>query len=203
LLVPGDQQLPPPINGADRIVRTHLGSLVENNEVELEVRRLQVCADCQGTHHQARLEPREDRGDGGEQFAEWEVPAFLLDLAAENALFGRRWGRLRGNGPRAIRVAEQPVANPGWRPCDEPLVQFLETMDKVFVPFGPELAKGGCLLVNRVQPEAQEASTEGAGSLLHLDLPTHYLIQNRGNSCLFQFLASFAKPDPFEKPGRV
>ena len=66
LLVPRDDELSATINRTDGIVGPNLRCLIEDDQIELKVRRLQEGTDSQGTHHETRLQSRQQSWDGPE-----------------------------------------------------------------------------------------------------------------------------------------
>src|SRR5262245_10665161 len=67
LVVPGHNQLPAAIDRHDGVLRTDLRRLVENDEVEVNLLRMQKLAYRERTHEQARLELQEEARDLLEQ----------------------------------------------------------------------------------------------------------------------------------------
>ena len=88
LLVPRDDELATPIDRADGVVGSDLRGFVEDHDIEPDFPGVQVSADGQGTHHQARLQPEEDGRNPREELPEGEVTLLLVDFAEQYAQFG-------------------------------------------------------------------------------------------------------------------
>jgi hypothetical protein len=74
----------------DRVGGRDLRRLVEDDQIELRQRRVQVLGDRQRAHQQARGQPRQQRRDVAEQRAQRPVAALLLQLVQQHADLARR-----------------------------------------------------------------------------------------------------------------
>jgi ribosomal protein L19E len=69
------------------VVRADLRRLVEDDQVERQVRVVEIRAHRQRAHHQARLEARQEGRYLRQQVAERQVAALLVHLAEQDAEF--------------------------------------------------------------------------------------------------------------------
>ena len=70
------------IDAVDSVLGWHLRSLIENDEIELVIRREEM-ADCEWAHHQTRLHFRKELRDRSQQLAHRHVSPFFCRLVPE------------------------------------------------------------------------------------------------------------------------
>ena len=202
LLVARDDQLLPPVDGADGVVGADLRRLVEDDQVEAEVVRVQVGADRQRAHHQAGLQPGQQGRHAGEELAQRQVAPLLVDLAQEDAQLGRSGHFERGRA-RPGGVVQERLPDPAGGAGDRGPVQLPEPLDQPLVPLRREPPQRVVPAVRPVQPGAVEPDEERVAGLLDLQPAIEQLVQDRAESRPKTAPAKFVETHPFPDQVRI
>src|SRR5262245_62052209 len=124
------------------------------------------------------------------------MPALLVCLARQRSQL-RRARSLASHQAGAVAAGELEGPDTADRRCDGSAVQFPKPLDEPLVVVGGELPEGRDALVDRVQPEPEEARPERLAGVFGLDVSVEYLRQYRGNLGAGDLALDFAELGPF------
>ena len=140
------------------VVWANLRRFIEDDQVEMEFGAVEVGADCERTHHHARLQARQHPGDVCKKSTQREVALLLVYFAKQDTEFGTLGSAFACLW--SFGMGQQLTSNPGRSGPNCKAIQFREPRDQPLVAGRGETSQHGDLLVQCIEPESIEASPE-------------------------------------------